>query len=54
MNRKNRGLSPVVAATGAGTLTDQYLKDRAAMLSWKLQFDINSAPSNQSFYQEAA
>ena len=41
-------------ATGTGELTDLYLKDRAAMLSWKLRFDINSAPSNQTFYQEAA
>ena len=24
--------------TGSGELTDQYLKDRAAMLTWKLQF----------------
>lgn len=38
-------------ATGSGALTDQYLKDRAAMLSWKLRFDINF---DQSFYREAA
>ncbi|WP_309293198.1 putative Ig domain-containing protein [Azonexus sp.] len=26
--------------TGTGTLTEQYLKDRAAMLEWKLRFDL--------------
>lgn len=31
-------------ATGSGNLTDQYLKDRAAMLSWKLQFGTNDTP----------
>jgi Ca2+-binding RTX toxin-like protein len=29
-------------ATGTGTLTDQYLKDRAKMLSWKMQYDTGA------------
>ncbi|WP_310446220.1 calcium-binding protein [Thiobacillus sp.] len=28
-------------ANGSGSLTDQYLKDRTAMLSWKLRFGTN-------------
>lgn len=28
--------------TGTGVLTDQYLEDRAKMLSWKMQFDIGA------------
>jgi Ca2+-binding RTX toxin-like protein len=29
-------------ATGQGTLTDQYIKDRARMLSWKMQYDTGA------------
>ena len=29
-------------ATGTGGLTSQYLKDRAAMLSWKLKYDVGA------------
>ena len=37
-------------ATGQGVLTDQYLKDRAAMLSWKLQFGLDdTAPVGDTF-----
>ena len=32
--------------TGAGTLTGQYLKDRAKMLSWKIQFDTGARDSD--------
>lgn len=28
--------------TGTGSLTNQYLKDRAAMLSWKLKYDVGA------------
>ena len=38
--------------TGSGSLTDQYLKDRAAMLSWKLQFGTNDTePVGDTFVQ---
>jgi len=33
-------------ATGTGVMTDQYLKDRAAMLSWKMKFDIGAPDSD--------
>jgi Ca2+-binding RTX toxin-like protein len=33
-------------ATGTGELTDLYLKDRAAMLSWKLKFDTGAPDSD--------
>ncbi|SEM42216.1 Ca2+-binding protein, RTX toxin-related [Variovorax sp. YR750] len=29
--------------TGLGTMTDRYLADRAAMLAWKLQYEVNGA-----------
>ncbi|MEW5967529.1 MAG: calcium-binding protein [Pseudomonadota bacterium] len=29
-------------ASGTGSLTSQYLKDRAAMLSWKLKYDVGA------------
>jgi Ca2+-binding RTX toxin-like protein len=29
-------------ATGTGALTSQYLKDRAAMLSWKMKYDVGA------------
>jgi len=29
--------------TGVGTMTDRYLADRAAMLAWKLQYEVNGA-----------
>ncbi|HQS98769.1 MAG TPA: calcium-binding protein [Thiobacillus sp.] len=39
-------------ATGTGSLTDQYLKDRAAMLSWQLQFDTNDTqPVGDTYVQ---
>ena len=39
-------------ATGSGNLTDQYLKDRAAMLSWKLQFGTNDTePVGDTYVQ---
>ena len=39
-------------ATGSGNLTDQYLKDRAAMLSWKLKFGTNDTePVGDTFVQ---
>ncbi|ODU05319.1 MAG: hypothetical protein ABS89_02025 [Thiobacillus sp. SCN 63-1177] len=32
--------------TGTGTLSDLYLQDRAAMLSWKMKFDMGAADSD--------
>ena len=29
-------------ATGQGAITDQYLKDRAKMLSWKMKYDVGA------------
>jgi Ca2+-binding RTX toxin-like protein len=33
-------------ASGQGNLTEQYLKDRAAMLSWKIRFDTGAPDIN--------
>ena len=39
-------------ATGTGNLTDQYLKDRAAMLTWKLKFGTHDTqPVGDTFVQ---
>ena len=37
-------------ATGTGSLTDQYLKDRAAMLGWQLQFAFNDTQPTGDTY----
>ena len=39
-------------ATGTGSLTEQYIKDRAAMLTWKLKFGTNDTePAGDTFVQ---
>ena len=38
--------------SGSGAFTEQYLKDRAAMLAWKLKFGTNdTAPVGDTFVQ---
>ena len=42
-------------ATGTGALTDQYLKDRAAMLSWKMKYDVGAEDvDDEALRKEAA
>ncbi len=43
------------ATTGSGVLTDQYLKDRAAMLSWKMKYDVGAEDADdEALWKEAA
>ncbi len=37
-------------ATGTGQLTDLYLKDRAAMLSWKMRYDVGAKDADDHFF----
>lgn len=42
-------------ATGLGELTDQYLKDPAKMLSWKMKYDVGAEDADdEALWKEAA